>query len=57
MLLKGMITVGSKWDAFAGEVDERHEQASGPECIFCMSRQNVCQKEDHLTLVPLWLNV
>lgn len=54
MLLKEMITVGSKWDAFAGEVDESHQQASRPDCIFCMSRQNVCQRKGPLT-IPLWL--
>lgn len=36
-----------KWDAIAGKVDERHLQTNRPECIFCMSRQNVCQRGDH----------
>lgn len=54
MLLKGMITVGSKCDAFAGEVDESHQQASRPDCIFCMSRQNMCQRKGPLS-IPLWV--
>lgn len=54
MVLKGMIAVASKWDAFAGEVDQSHPRASGPDGIFCMSRQNVCQRKSPLT-IPLWL--
>lgn len=36
------------------EVDESHQQASRPDCIFCMSRQNLCQRTGPLT-IPLLL--